>query len=188
MTIVFGLDLDLGADALFQGGNVRNHANQFAFLLQAGQGIQSHIQRILVQSAKAFVQKQRINARGFARHARQTQCQSQRHDEAFAAREVFGRTHRATLVLVYHIQLQRRIVGLLEQIAVAHVLQLAVGLLHQLVKRQALRKQAVFFAIAAADQFMQRAPTAAFLLLRQDEFLLLGQFGQGLLLLLPLLF
>ena len=142
-----GDDPDLCADPVFQCADMRDDADQFAVLLQAGQCIQRGFERRFVERAEAFVKKQGIDADIPAGHAGQTQCQRQADDEALAAGEIAGRADFSGLIVVDDVQFQRLGAVADEQVPVGHFLQLPVCMGDHEFECQSLREVPVFFAV-----------------------------------------
>ena len=67
---------------------MRDYADDLAVLLQAGKGLEGGLQGVFVQSAEAFVQKERVYPDVLTGHSGQAKCQGQTDDEALTAGEV----------------------------------------------------------------------------------------------------
>ena len=93
-----------------------------------------------------------------ARHLREAKGEGEADDEAFAAGEVFGRAHGASLVVVEHLQFQGLPWVVHQEVAVAEFAQLAIGVGDHDFKVQALREVAEFFAITRANERVEFVP------------------------------
>lgn len=142
-----GDDPDLCADSVFQCADMRDDADQFAVLLQAGQCVQCGFEGFFIERSEAFVQKQGIDADIPAGHAGESQCQRQADDEALAAGKVAGRADFSGLIVVDDVQFQWLGTVADEQVPVGHFLQLPVRVGDHEFECQSLREVPVFFAV-----------------------------------------
>ena len=158
---------------------MRDDADVFAVGAQLGERFQRAVQRFFVQRAEAFVKEEGVHLHGFAAHLCEAKCQRQADDEALAAGEVFRAADFAALVVVDDIGFEWpcRVGG--EQVAVAQLRQLAIGVGDDAGEGQALRVVAVFFAVRRADEGVQVLPAPGFLLLFGKGVLPGGEAGNG---------
>lgn len=161
-----GFDEDLGGDALFEGTDMRNDADEFAFLVEGGKSTEGGFQGFFIEGAEALVEEERIDAGGVARHFREAEGEGEAGEEAFAAGEVFGGTDFVGLEVVDDIEFERVTGGADERVAGGHLVELLVGENDHFFEGEPLGKITEFIAVGRTDETVQLLPTGGFLFLR----------------------
>lgn len=151
-------DADLRSDLCANLFGVAHHAHFSALSgFEGGEGVEHQVKRFLVEVAKSLIDEEASDVEGAARERGESECQGERDNKGFAARERVDKTAFVEHVVVDDFEGEGALDDI-EPIARRELGEMLIGVLDEEGEREGLCQVSESFAVGRSEEFLESAP------------------------------